>query len=43
MEKIIIGAIIGAVVGEIAKDALEAMGVSKHAATIAGGILGGLA
>jgi len=43
MEKAIIGAIIGAVVGEIAKDALEAVGLPKHAATIAGGIIGALA
>ena len=43
MEKLIIGVIIGAVVGEIAKDALEAIGLSKHAATVAGGVIGALA
>ena len=43
MQKLIIGAIIGAVVGEIAKDALEAIGLSKHAATVARGIIGALA
>jgi len=43
MQKLIIGAIIGAVVGEIAKDALKAIGLSKHAATVAGGIIGALA
>jgi hypothetical protein len=43
MQKLIIGAIIGAVIGEIAKDALEAIGLSKHAATVADGIIGALA
>jgi hypothetical protein len=43
MEKIIIGAVVGLVVGAAAKDVLKALGVPQHAATVIGGIIGGLA
>lgn len=43
MEKVVIGAVIGAIIGEIAKDVLEAIGLPKHAATVAGGIIGAIA
>lgn len=35
--------IFGAAVGEIAKDVLKAIGLSKHTATVADGIIGALA
>jgi uncharacterized membrane protein YeaQ/YmgE (transglycosylase-associated protein family) len=43
MQKLIIGLLIGWVASEIAKDALEAVGLPKHTATVAGGIIGALA
>jgi hypothetical protein len=43
MGKVIVGAVIGLIVSTVAADALKALGVPKHAATIAGGIIGGLA
>ena len=42
MGKVIAGLLAGWVVSEIAKDVLVAIGIPKHAATVAGGIIGAL-
>lgn len=43
MQKAIAGLVIGWIVSEVAKDIFEAIGVPKHTATVAGGIIGALA
>jgi hypothetical protein len=40
--KVVALAAVGWLVGEIATDALEAVGISKRAATVLGGAIGGM-
>ena len=40
--KIAVGAFIGWIAGTVTEDVLEAVGVPKHAATVAGGIVGAI-
>lgn len=40
MEDKIVGALIGLAVGAVAEKALMALGVPKHVATVAGGVIG---
>lgn len=40
--KVVVGAVVGLVVSEVAEDVLAELGVPKHAATVAGGIIGAI-